>query len=411
MIICNFSKASLQQQAADGSHKACNKRPKTSYERNLRINREISLTSGDQRIYYMGFNVTKITSSTNNCIKYACPECKKDIERIKTGYVCNDCHQTYPLLDGIPTFSDLSTYYGEIKKSNMTTLLQDAEKSGYKMALRDHFKDPFVYKYTVDESRAKWIEIIPHNKETHFLDVGCGWGTNSVPISRKVKVLHALDATIERVKFVQIRATQEKINNIKPVMGSAIKLPFPDKSFDIVAFNGVIEWLGAIDKDVDPIQIQLAALNEARRVLKPNGYVYIGIENRFSLKYFLGNKDDHSYIRFTSLMPRWLANIYCKLRNGDNYFTHTYSLGVYLKMLRQNGFGSVQSYYPWPTYRNPTTFIPLSKNNITEHLDTVIKNSSSLRKFFYLSLLKSMTAVEGKGRLVHSFCFVAKKYS
>ena len=85
--------------------------------------------------------------------------------------------------------------------------------------------------------------------------------------------------------------------------------------------------------------------------------VYRGIENRFSLRYFLGSPDDHSFIRFTSLMPRWMAQIYYKLRTGKNYFMHTHSLSGYRQMLKQIGFTMDMEYCPWPNYRNPVEFI------------------------------------------------------
>lgn len=250
-----------------------------------------------------------------NSITFACPQCHCELEKLETNtFNCTDCNAIYPIIDGIPVFSDMSNYYGEIGKKHMTNLLRDADKLGYKVALQKYCNDPFVYRYTMDETRARWISIIPHNKDSIFFDVGCGWGTNSVPISRHVKKVIALDATFERVKFVNIRAHQSDIKNITSILGSAIKLPLPDNSVDIVAFNGVLEWLGIIDKNLNPMDIQMDALREAYRVLKPNGKIYIGIENRYSLRYFLGNPDDHSFIRFTSLMPRKIANMYCKLR-------------------------------------------------------------------------------------------------
>ncbi len=55
------------------------------------------------------------------------------------------------------------------------------------------------------------------------------------------------------------------LKNVSFVEGSAEKIPFPDESFDAVISNGVLNLV--IDK--------AGALEEALRVLKPNGRFYI----------------------------------------------------------------------------------------------------------------------------------------
>jgi len=346
-----------------------------------------------------------------NLGEFCCPECKGTLEEALEAYHCNSCNRKYLIQEGIPCFSDVSTYHGEVPKPLMSIILKDSDQLGYRRAFEKHIRDPFIYKYVGDDTRSLWISIIPHTDRSRFLDIGCGWGTNALPISREVGLVYALDATFERVKFVEIRSRQDGRTNIRPVLGSAIKLPVPNNSLDIVAFNGVLEWLGGIDKKRSPIELQREALSEAWRVLKPGGYAYIGIENRYSLRYMLGEPDDHSFMRFTSLMPRNLANLYCYLRTGGPYFTHTHSLAEYCKLLREAHFSKIRSYLPWPDYRNPTSIIPLERGSVTKHLSSLLSNGSnmSFRQQVYISLLKFLTACEGKGRLCHSFCFVAQK--
>jgi len=51
----------------------------------------------------------------------------------------------------------------------------------------------------------------------------------------------------------------------------------------------------------------------------------------------LMTQDDHSFTRFTSLMPRWMAQTYYKLRTGKNYFMHTHSLSEFCQSLQGRG--------------------------------------------------------------------------
>lgn len=343
-------------------------------------------------------------------IPFCCPECKRDLLVHPREYKCRSCNKSYPIINNIPIFYETPLYYGEIAQSKMLDLLSTAKNETYNAAIKKHLKDPFVSKYVTDESRAKWIDIIPHDHNTTFVDVGCGWGTNSIPISRKVKILLALDFRYERVEFVQIRASQSNVQNVVPIVGSATKLPLPNSTFDVVAFNGVLEWVGAIDKDIDPISIQGAVLSEAHRILTDNGIVYIGIENRFSLRYFLGQPDDHTFIRFTSLLPRKVSNIYHKLRKGEKYYMHTHSLNRYHKLLTSCGFRNIKTYLPWPNYRNPDSIIELQYKQIINLCNELLTdNTISIRKKMYLKILKIITTIERRGRFCHSFCFVANK--
>lgn len=341
---------------------------------------------------------------------YICPECQGSLKEEEKLFRCSSCLKEYPIIENIPIFSDTGTYYGEVSQEKMAELIEVAKQHGYKKAISNFIKNSFVLTYILDESRATWADLLPLDANTNFLDVGCGWGTNAISIARKVGHVAAIDATLERVKFVKLRAQQCGLSNVAPALASATALPYPAETLDVVAFNGVLEWLGANDEKESPKKIQLEALKETHRVLKVGGVVYIGIENRFSLRYFLGFPDDHSFIRFTSLMPRWMAQIYYKLRTGKNYYMHTHSLSVYRQMLKQVGFAPVNEYHPWPNYRNPDTFIELNKNAILDHLSKEIQQVSFMsRKWIYTSILKWLTALEGKGFLCHSFLFIYKK--
>jgi hypothetical protein len=117
-----------------------------------------------------------------------------------------------------------------------------------------------------------------------------------------------------------------------------------------------------------PREVQLSFLREIKRVLSDKGCLYIGIENRLGLGYILG-QPDHSGLRYTSLIPRSMANflvkrygrsggMYRDTSNRENkkewrgYRTYTYSIKGYNSLLREAGF-KFKSYWAFPSYNHP----------------------------------------------------------
>lgn len=157
----------------------------------------------------------------------------------------------------------------------------------------------------------------------------------------------ALEAVPERAEFIQARIQQDGLK-VHPIIADALRPPFPPASFDLITLNGVLEYAGLWDTG-DPRDIQRTFLRRLFQLLKPEGYLYIGIEARFSWPYWLG-LIDHSGLRFTSLMPRPIASAYCKIRGTpffgaehsiDGYRTYTHSPAQYADMVREAGFKAV----------------------------------------------------------------------
>ncbi|WP_374300570.1 class I SAM-dependent methyltransferase [Ferrovibrio sp.] len=95
------------------------------------------------------------------------------------------------------------------------------------------------------------------------LDAGCGVGNWSLALSQFFDEVHALELSETRLSIVS-EISKQIVPNIKPVVGNVEKLDFPDGHFDAVFCIGVI-FLVNVEQ----------ALAEFRRVLKPNGKLYV----------------------------------------------------------------------------------------------------------------------------------------
>lgn len=99
-----------------------------------------------------------------------------------------------------------------------------------------------------------------------LLDVGCGPGTITVDLARRVapgRVI-GLDRAPDVLAQARAHATEES-TSVDLSVGDVYQLPFPDRSFDVVHAHQVLQHLS------DPVR----ALIEMRRVLRPGGIVAV----------------------------------------------------------------------------------------------------------------------------------------
>jgi len=114
------------------------------------------------------------------------------------------------------------------------------------------------------EQQARFL--LPHLKSgQRLLDIGCGPGTITLGLAEILASgeVVGIDLAESQLSVARQNAAQNKIENASFVSGSIYQLPFANEEFDVVFAHAVFEHLK------EPI----AALQEIRRVLKPNGLV------------------------------------------------------------------------------------------------------------------------------------------
>lgn len=107
--------------------------------------------------------------------------------------------------------------------------------------------------------------FLPHLKQgSCVLDAGCGPGTITLGLARKVEPGHAIGIDVEDSQFEQAcaEARREELS-VEFRKGSVYELPFKAQQFDAVFSHAVLEHLS------DPA----VAIGEFRRVLKPGGVI------------------------------------------------------------------------------------------------------------------------------------------
>lgn len=306
--------------------------------------------------------------------EFQCLKCEKILVVGKNSLKCTNCKSRWKIEDDVPNFSSNSVYWGEITRKEMISVNLQLKRGEYwKDALkkvigkkpRKQFPEP--YSFATDLSRANWKFLLFLDKNSKVLDIGAGLGTVSEIMAHYYSEVVSVEPIRERAFFCKTRLQQEGLKNVKVINANALQLPFPENSFDLVIMNGVLEWVALYSKQ-NPKKVQEQVLSNVLKVLKPNGYLYIGIENRLSYRHFLGHYDPHVELVFITLMPRFLANVYSRVFTGTPYKTYIYSYKGYTKLLKRTGYKEVEIYNVLPDYNAPTYIIPVQSNGLYDYV-------------------------------------------
>ena len=221
---------------------------------------------------------------------------------------------------------------------------------------------PWLYKIITDSNRSDFLHLLNIKKNDLALDLGAGWGQISIPLSRICDVV-SLEGNLEKIELMKEIAHQENRNNIQYVAADISDDIFENKQFDVVILNGVLEWVGVFSKGMSPLDIQQNVIQTAYNLLKPGGVLYIGIENKYGLKYLLGEKDDHTGLEnFVYLNDNSIESFY-KSIIGKPLRSFTHSKKTYEKMLKISGFENIDFFASLPDYKLPKLMINLEDDS------------------------------------------------
>ncbi|MFQ5728834.1 MAG: methyltransferase domain-containing protein [Waddliaceae bacterium] len=266
-------------------------------------------------------------------------------------------------------------------------------------------KRDYLNQLTVDGNYA-WKVLLDLSPDTVLLDIGCGFGALAKNIAPHVGKTYVLDPSDFHLSFSKKRFSFFNPNDDITLLagGDGRYLPFPDKTFDCVVCSRISHWAGTkdviSDKPANNVakedlrdckndgkgnhkKEQLDFLKEIRRILKPEGQLFITIENRLSYEQLSNCLDDSQALQSQSLFKRVIAILFSNMKPQKN-IVDKYSIFGYRRLLKTAGFLNIDFFALWGEKARLKAVFPVAAHAPNWHAShkTSIKDRLKRSPFF-----------------------------
>lgn len=271
-------------------------------------------------------------------------------------------------------------YWSNLSKDDNKHFLDVIQSKGVRKAVETVI--PMYEDMIFSEKREAILELLDHSKPGVCIDYGCMWGVLSIGMAKRGHQVVAVDQTEFSLNFLKARIDEENINSIHLVQDDIKRTEFENIA-DFALVNGVLEWVpvteevdvqkyyqrgdGASLKLDDPRDMQLSFLKSVRASLADNGKMVLSIENRHCYQYYLGRRDPHENLFFTTFLPRMMSNLISRIFHKKDYRSYIYSFKEMQKLVYEAGFSEVETFMVFPDYHFPELILPYSKLGLNSY--------------------------------------------
>ena len=152
-----------------------------------------------------------------------------------------------------PNDIDWSSFWAEKLANKKDKDWDKAAPGFYKRTIKDDYQDVLFEKLILDENDT-------------VLDVGCGEGSVTIPIAKRVKKVIGLDSSPKMLEYLKKRADDNNISNVESILK-----PIEEISYDEIGDVDVVVCSRSLN-GIRPIEEVLSELNKIA-----NKYVFITI--------------------------------------------------------------------------------------------------------------------------------------
>ena len=223
----------------------------------------------------------------------------------------------------------------------LNTIENAKNRSAFSPELESAITD-WASEYHFSGERLNLLSVIKLTQGMQVLDIGGGTGIISRYLADKGCVITLLEGELVRAKSAYARL--ETFEDAEVIVGEISDLP-TDRKFDLIIICGVLEYVGLAQSE--------QWLKRVTSHLKESGSLFLAIENKIGLKYWLGYPEDHTGVVFDGLMDY----------SGHNA-PRTYGSSELRNKISAAGLTEMKFFYPFPDYKKPRQIISDSGANL-----------------------------------------------
>lgn len=194
--------------------------------------------------------------------------------------------------------------------------------------------------YHLSGTRANILRPFQDELRGDILEIGSGCGAITRYLGECGANVLALEGSHRRAAMTRSRTRD--LDNVTVVCETFDEFQM-DRRFDAITLIGVLEYANLFTQDDAP---HLSLLRRVRELLKPDGKLYLAIENQLGLKYFAGAPEDHLGVAMYGVEGRYTVNQ-----------PQTFGRAALTALLRDAGFDHSDFLAPFPDYKLPTSIL------------------------------------------------------
>ncbi len=242
---------------------------------------------------------------------------------------------------------DLKFHYsdGEETEGYLLQVLTQAEDlSSSSPELESKIKD-WPSEYHLGSRRANVLRGFDLEAIESALELGCGCGSITRYLGELGIRLDAVEGSEVRANLAALRCRD--LPNVNVVNANFNHLNLPEIDYDAVFLIGVAEYAGRFSPGDDGDEKALIRLlRSLRKTLKPDGVIFVAIENRTGMKYVMGAHEDHYSLRYVGIHDY-----------PEPAGIRTYTKNEWEHVIRESGFEQHEFSYPFPDYKTATVLL------------------------------------------------------
>lgn len=259
--------------------------------------------------------------------------------------------------------ADFSYSDGDEAENYLLNLIEGAaDRSLFSAELAAGIKD-WASIYHLSPKRANLLRPFAGLLRSNVLEVGAGCGALTRYLGENGGSITAIEGSARRAKIARLRTAD--LPNVR-VVCDRIEEFSSRQRFDVITVVGVLEYARLYQQRAGDAQIDMMAA--LRKLLTPDGVIFLAIENKLGLKYFAGAREDHAGVPFHGI-------------NG-NYGPQsvaTFGREELASILDRTGFDHQRWYIPCPDYKLPMTVLaPDIQKGYRELAATLLSQSTTL---------------------------------